>query len=199
MCIRDSINVQIDLKERQGSATEITQVTQVNAQAGSSDDLKKCFDNLSSEGSPLPWLIPAAILLGVGAPLAGAMGPEIGKAIANVSAQMNIDIPNPFAGIGGERRQSAAGAQLQAEIARLQEQFGPAVTQAGAVILALTALAATAGILYAVCTNEDAQAQSSKNEGSSKKAPVTTTPVTTTPVTTTPVTTATSPTTSANV
>ena len=188
------INVQIDLKERQGSATEITQVTQVNAQAGSSDDLKKCFDNLSSEGSPLPWLIPAAILLGVGAPLAGAMGPEIGKAIANVSAQMNIDIPNPFAGIGGERRQSAAGAQLQAEIARLQEQFGPAVTQAGAVILALTALAATAGILYAVCTNEDAQAQSSKNEGSSKKAPVTTTPVTTTPVTT-----ATSPTTSANV
>lgn len=145
------INVQIDLKGNEAAKTE---TTLVNGQAGSSEDLKKCFDNLSSEGSPLPWLIPAAILLGVGAPLAGAMGPEIGKAIANVSAQVNIDIPNPFAGIGGERRQSAAAAQLQAEIARLQEQFGPAVTQAGAVILALTALAATAGILYAVCTKE---------------------------------------------
>lgn len=93
------------------------------------------------------------------------MGPEIGKAIANVSAQLNIDIPNPFAGIGGERRQSPAAAQLQAEIARLQNQFGPAVTQAAAVALGVIALAATAGLFYAYCVGKDPELKSS--EGSS--------------------------------
>lgn len=147
------VNVDVKKEEAQTAVTE----------QGSSEAAQRCLTNLAE--SPLPYLVPAAILLAVGAPLVGQMGPEIGKAIANVSAQLNIDIPNPFAGIGGERRQSPAAAQLQAEIARLQNQFGPAVTQAAAVALGVIALAATAGLFYAYCVGKDPELKSS--EGSS--------------------------------
>lgn len=147
------VNVDVKKEEAQTAVTE----------QGSSEAAQRCLTNLAE--SPLPYLVPAAILLAVGAPLVGQMGPEIGRAIANVSAQLNIDIPNPFAGIGGERRQSPAAAQLQAEIARLQNQFGPAVTQAAAVALGVIALAATAGLFYAYCVGKDPELKSS--EGSS--------------------------------
>ncbi len=140
---------------------------------GSSENLSKCFENLSSASNPLLWLLPVGILAAVGAPLAGPISQEFGKADANVQRQMNIDIPNPFGNIGQNRQQPDFVKQIQIEAARLQQQFGPAVTQAAAVGLAIVGAAATLGILAAVCRNGGEDLASSKKgenaEGSSVK------------------------------
>lgn len=126
------------------------------AEQGSSENLQKCFANMSSESNPLLWLVPVGLLIAIGAPLAGPIGQELGKAAANVSAQMNI--PNPLGnlGLGGERRpQPAWMAQIQIEAQRLQAQFGPEVTQAAAIGLSLAGLAAGLGVLAALCKDGD--------------------------------------------
>ena len=131
---------------------------------GSSENLSKCFENLSSPSNPLLWLLPVGILVALGAPLAGPIGNELGKAISNVQSQMNIDIPNPFGNVGNDRPQPEFVNQIQAEAARLQQQFGPAVTQAAAVGLALVGVAAAFGILAAVCRNGGEDLASSKKD-----------------------------------
>ena len=143
----------------------------VVAEQGSTENLQKCFANMSSESNPLLWLVPLGLLIAIGAPLAGPIGQELGKAAANVSAQMNI--PNPLAdlGLGGERRpQPEWMTQIQVEANRLQAQFGPEVTQAAAVGLALASLAAGLGVLAALCKDgELPEWASSSTEGSSRK------------------------------
>lgn len=140
---------------------------------GSSENLSKCFENLSSASNPLIWLLPLGILTAVGAPLAGPISEELGKAVANVQRQMNIDIPNPFGQVGRNIPQPDFVKQIQIEAARLQQQFGPQVTQAAAVGLALVGAAAGLGILAAVCRNGGEDLASSKKgenaEGSSVK------------------------------
>ncbi len=131
---------------------------------GSSENLSKCFENLSSPSNPLIWLLPLGILTAVGAPLAGPISDELGKAVANVQRQMNVDIPNPFGRVGNNRPQPEFVTQIQVEAARLQQQFGPAVTQAAAVGLALVGLAAGLGILAAVCRNGGEDLASSKKD-----------------------------------
>ena len=149
-------------------------------QEGSSEEAQKCFTKLSTEpNSPLLWILPGAILLGVGAPLAGPLGQEVGKAIANVSAQVNIDIPNPW-GNGGDnvRRESPVVATFNAEMARLNEMFGAQVAEAGLIALALVSLASLAGLLAWYCLEDGDTKLSSgmwddvkakQGEGSSKK------------------------------
>lgn len=143
----------------------------VVADQGSTDNLQKCFANMSSESNPLLWLVPLGLLIAIGAPLAGPIGQELGKAAANVSAQMNI--PNPLAdlGFGGERRpQPEWMTQIQIEANRLQAQFGPEVTQAAAIGLSLAGLAAGLGVLAALCKDgEVPEWASSSTEGSSQK------------------------------
>ena len=143
----------------------------VVAEQGSTDNLQKCFANMSSESNPLLWLVPLGLLIAIGAPLAGPIGEELGKAAANVSAQMNI--PNPLAdlGFGGERRpQPEWMTQIQIEANRLQAQFGPEVTQAAAIGLSLAGLAAGLGVLAALCKDgELPEWASSSTEGSSQK------------------------------
>ena len=143
----------------------------VVAEQGSTDSLQKCFANMSSESNPLLWLVPLGLLIAIGAPLAGPIGEELGKAAANVSAQMNI--PNPLAdlGLGGERRpQPEWMTQIQIEANRLQAQFGPEVTQAAAIGLSLAGLAAGLGVLAALCKDgELPEWASSSTEGSSRK------------------------------
>lgn len=132
---------------------------------GSSENLSKCFENLSSPSNPLIWLLPLGILTAVGAPLAGPISDEFGKAVANVQRQMNVDIPNPFGRVGNNIPQPDFVTQIQVEAARLQQQFGPQVTQAAAVGLALVGAAAAFGILAAVCRNGGEDLASSKKDG----------------------------------
>ncbi len=142
-----------------------------DAEQGSSKNQQKCFANMSSESNPLLWLVPLGLLIAIGAPLAGPIGEELGKAAANVSAQMNI--PNPLAdlGFGGERRpQPEWMTQIQIEANRLQAQFGPEVTQAAAIGLSLAGLAAGLGVLAALCKDGELPGwASSSTEGSSQK------------------------------
>ena len=151
---------------------------------GSSENLQKCFANMSSESNPLLWLIPVGLLIAIGAPLAGPLGQELNKAAANVSAQMNIPNPLEQFGIGGNtnrRPQPEWMTQLQAEAGRIQAQFGPQVTQAAAIGLSLAGLAAGLGILAALCkdgelpewaassTNAEGSSSNKDAEGSSKE------------------------------
>lgn len=143
---------------------------------GSSENLKKCFDSMSSENNPLLWLVPLGLLIAIGAPLAGPLGAELGKAAANVSEKMNIPNPLEQFGLGGEtnrRPQPEWMRQIQVEAGRLQQQFGPEVTQAAAIGLSLAGLAAGIGILAALCKDgelpEWAQSSKSDAKGSSDK------------------------------
>ena len=118
----DKVNISVTVD--QGENPDGEGATQ---EGSSNEEAKKCFTKLSTDPtSPLLWILPGAILLGVGAPLVGPLGQEVGKAIANVSAQMNIDIPNPW-GNGGDnvRRESPVVATFNAEMARLNNMFGP--------------------------------------------------------------------------
>ena len=143
---------------------------------GSSENIKKCFDSMSSENNPLLWLVPLGLLIAIGAPLAGPLGAELGKAAANVSEKMNIPNPLEQFGLGGEtnrRPQPEWMRQIQVEADRLQQQFGPEVTQAAAIGLSLAGLAAGIGILAALCKDgelpEWAQSSKSDAKGSSDK------------------------------
>lgn len=140
---------------------EVDNAGKLGEENGSSEEAKRCFTKLSTEpNSPLLWLLPGAILLAVGAPLVGPMGQEIGKAIANVSAQINIDLPNPW-GNGGERRENPVVATFNAEMARLNNMFGPQVAQAGVAALALLSLAAMAGLMAWYCQDDNSEKLSS--------------------------------------
>ena len=156
---------------------EVVQPGAVVTDQGSSENLQKCLAGMSSESNPLLWLVPLGLLVAIGAPLAGPIGQELGKAAANVSAQMNV--PNPFEdlGIGGNtnrRPQPEWMRQIQVEAGRLQAQFGPQVTQAAALGLSIAGLAAGIGVLSALCKDGELPewAQSSakaEGEGSSVK------------------------------
>lgn len=150
---KDGDKVNITVTVDQGEKTDGEGATQ---EGSSNEEAKKCFTKLSTEpNSPLLWILPGAILLGVGAPLVGPLGQEVGKAIANVSAQMNIDIPNPW-GNGGDnvRRENPVMATFNAEMARLNNTFGPQVAEAGLTALALLSLASLAGLLAWYCLED---------------------------------------------
>ncbi|MBC3179315.1 YPDG domain-containing protein [Corynebacterium lujinxingii] len=170
----------VTIPGKDGNTTITVEVVQPNnlvTEQGSSENLQKCLAGMSSESNPLLWLVPLGLLVAIGAPLAGPIGQELGKAAANVSAQMNI--PNPFEdlGIGGNtnrRPQPEWMRQIQVEAGRLQAQFGPQVTQAAALGLSIAGLAAGIGVLSALCKDGELPewAQSSakaEGEGSSVK------------------------------
>ena len=173
-------NYDVVVPGKDGNTTITVEVVQPNnlvTEQGSSENLQKCLAGMSSESNPLLWLVPLGLLVAIGAPLAGPIGQELGKAAANVSAQMNI--PNPFEdlGIGGNtnrRPQPEWMRQIQVEAGRLQAQFGPQVTQAAALGLSIAGLAAGIGVLSALCKDGELPewAQSSakaEGEGSSVK------------------------------
>ena len=158
---------------KDGEVKVLVEVKQAVTEQGSSENLQKCFANMSSESNPLLWLIPVGLLIAIGAPLAGPLGQELNKAAANVSAQMNIPNPLEQFGIGGNtnrRPQPEWVTQLQAEAGRIQAQFGPQVTQAAAIGLSLAGLAAGLGVLAALCKDGELPewaASSTNAEGSS--------------------------------
>lgn len=173
-------------KDGSGEVKVLVEVKEgaIVTEQGSSENLQKCFANMSSESNPLLWLIPVGLLIAIGAPLAGPLGQELNKAAANVSAQMNIPNPLEQFGIGGNtnrRPQPEWMTQLQAEAGRIQAQFGPQVTQAAAIGLSLAGLAAGLGILAALCkdgelpewaassTNAEGSSSNKDAEGSSKE------------------------------
>ncbi|MDK8880446.1 YPDG domain-containing protein [Corynebacterium sp. MSK008] len=171
-------------KDGSGEVKVLVEVKQAVTEQGSSENLQKCFANMSSESNPLLWLVPVGLLIAIGAPLAGPLGQELGKAAANVSAQMNIPNPLEQFGIGGNtnrRPQPEWMTQLQAEAGRIQAQFGPQVTQAAAIGLSLAGLAAGLGVLAALCkdgelpewaassTNAEGSSSNKDAEGSSKE------------------------------
>ena len=169
---------------KDGEVKVLVEVKQAVTEQGSSENLQKCFANMSSESNPLLWLIPVGLLIAIGVPLAGPLGQELSKAAANVSAQMNIPNPLEQFGIGGNtnrRPQPEWVTQLQAEAGRIQAQFGPQVTQAAAIGLSLAGLAAGLGVLAALCkdgelpewaassTNAEGSSSNKDAEGSSKE------------------------------
>lgn len=133
----------------------------------STDDLQRCFADMSSHGGPLLWLIPLGLAVAVGAPLIAAMGPEISASARRVSEQMNI--PNPFGNFGDNRPDFLK--QLDVEAARLNAKFGPQATEALGAIAAVTlGIGALAGLLSLCAPGENGAAnkiQQSSNEGSS--------------------------------
>ncbi|UUA87413.1 YPDG domain-containing protein [Corynebacterium pseudogenitalium] len=133
----------------------------------STDDLQRCFADMSSHGGPLLWLIPLGLAVAVGAPLIAAMGPEISASARRVSEQMNI--PNPFGNFGDNRPDFLK--QLDIEAARLNAKFGPQATEALGAIAAVTlGIGALAGLLSLCAPGENGAAnkiQQSSNEGSS--------------------------------
>ena len=150
----------------------------------STDDLQRCFADMSSHGGPLLWLIPLGLAVAVGAPLIAAMGPEISASARRVSEQMNI--PNPFGNFGDNRPDFLK--QLDVEAARLNAKFGPQATEALGAIAAVTlGIGALAGLLSLCAPGENGAAnkiQQSSNEGSSLgdflgRKPSTTAPATT--------------------
>ena len=171
----------------------------------STDDLQRCFADMSSHGGPLLWLIPLGLAVAVGAPLIAAMGPEISASARRVSEQMNI--PNPFGNFGDNRPDFLK--QLDVEAARLNAKFGPQATEALGAIAAVTlGIGALAGLLSLCAPGENGAAnkiQQSSNEGSSLgdflgRKPSTTAPATTSTAapTTAPATTSAEPTTTEN-
>lgn len=150
----------------------------------STDDLQRCFADMSSHGGPLLWLIPLGLAVAVGAPLIAAIGPEISASARRVSEQMNI--PNPFGNFGDNRPDFLK--QLDVEAARLNAKFGPQATEALGAIAAVTlGIGALAGLLSLCAPGENGAAnkiQQSSNEGSSLgdflgRKPSTTAPATT--------------------
>lgn len=160
----------------------------------STDDLQRCFADMSSHGGPLLWLIPLGLAGAVGAPLIAAMGPEISASARRVSEQMNI--PNPFGNFGDNRPDFLK--QLDVEAARLNAKFGPQATEALGAIAAVTlGIGALAGLLSLCAPGENGAAnkiQQSSNEGSSlgdflgRKPSATATATATTTATTGPIT-----------
>lgn len=135
----------------------------------STENLERCFADMSSHGGPLLWLIPIGLAAAVGAPLIAAAGPEISASAQRVADQLNIE--NPFGRFGNNVERPAFLRQLDIEAARLNAQFGPQATEIlGALAAATLAIGAIAG-LAALCApgeNETANRieESSKNGSS---------------------------------
>lgn len=118
--------------------------------SGSSDKAKRCVTNATAANSPLMWLLPIALLGGIGYGVNEAFGPQI----AQVQAQFNEAVRRntPEAGVGIPEPDWARELRMQADaVGRQFAGVGDELQTLGTVLGIITAIAATGGLLYQAC------------------------------------------------
>ena len=118
--------------------------------AGSSDKAKRCVENATAINSPLMWLLPVALLGGIGYGVNEAFGPQI----AQVQAQFNEAVRRntPDFGIGIPEPEWARALRMQADaVGRQFAGMADELRPLGMVMGVVAAVAATGGLLYQAC------------------------------------------------
>lgn len=118
----------------------------------SSDRTQRCVANATAANSPFMWLLPIALLGGIGYGANEAFGPQIAKAQAQFNEVMRRYMPNH----GGSSEPDwvrQAGAQANAfarQFAGAGEKLRPVAMALGAV----AAVAAAGGLMYQACQED---------------------------------------------
>lgn len=119
---------------------------------GSSDRAQRCVANATASNSPFMWLLPLALLGGIGYGANEAFGPQIAKAQAQFNDTMRRYMPNT----GGSsepdwvRQANAQANAFARQFAGAGENLRPVAMALGVV----AAVAAAGGLMYQACQED---------------------------------------------
>lgn len=137
--------------------------------SGSSTTLQRCVANATSANSPFMWLVPLALLGGIGYGVDKTYGPQI----ANMQRQFNETVRKntPDLGIGIPEPDWMRQARKQADA--LAKQFagaGESLRPVGIAAGAVLAIAGSVGLIHQACQPDGFNAWfGTKDKGSSKE------------------------------
>lgn len=165
--VTEAVNMVIEVGTKQPD-TPTPPAPEPQAPAGSSDTAKRCVANATAANSPLLWLLPVALLGGVGYGVNTVFAPQIAQAQAQWNAAFNRNnqggrgIPEPE-WVRSARAQADAFAR---QFAGAGEDLRPVATALGVI----AALAAVGGLTYQACQEDgfDAWFGPASETGSSK-------------------------------
>lgn len=150
------------------STTPVPPTTEPKVPSGSSTTLQRCVDNATAANSPFMWLIPLAVLGGIGYGVDKVYGPQIAK----MQMQLNEAVKKNMSKTGFNIPEPEWMRQYRMQADALAKQFagtGEKLKPVGMVIGAVVAIAAAVGLMNQACQPDGFDAWfGPKDEGSSK-------------------------------
>lgn len=147
--VTEPVNMVIEVGTKEPAAPT-PPVNEPENPSGSSDTAKRCVANATAANSPLMWLLPVALLGGIGYGVNEAFGPQI----AQVQAQFNEAVRRntPDFGVGIPEPGWARELRMQADaVGRQFAGMGEELRPMAMVLGVVAAVAATGGLLYQAC------------------------------------------------
>lgn len=142
------------------------------APSGSSTTLQRCVSNATASNSPFMWLLPLALLGGIGYGVDKVYGSQIANMHFQIQKQFNDTVQKNTPGFGFNIPEPEWLRQARMQADAVAKQFagaGESLQPLGKVAGAVLAIAASVGLIYQACQPDGFDAWfGPKDEGSSK-------------------------------
>lgn len=121
-----------------GDKPEITSIGEGGSITGSSV-FGECVANTSTVSNPVAWLIPVGLLAILGSAVAPHLAPQINSAVAELNAQLGIDLPDfGLGGVLGDKPRALV--EIEAAANAINQSLGHINPYAGQAVLGLLAV-----------------------------------------------------------